>query len=436
MTLTRECYRSSLPRRFRQASVTALAGAVIGVLTSAGAAFAAPAPSVPAGFTLTKIAAPAPASASNCDDLAFLEGHLFLGCQNKTLSVGGGGNSTLIEYTTAGAVVNTWSVTDKIDGMAADPLNHRVIVSLDEDASTHLATITPSGASGQQITYYTYSPDPRGASTPVALHTGGGTDQVTVDAAGHILITASHAGTATGTAAFKVVLTAPSSPTGTGTGILSPTFLDNATAANGNTGSGVVKLALGDVDSGAIVPQSSPRFGGSYVITDQTALELVFANNIFNGTGVTVLKTPFGLDDLLWATSSGGTLYVVDKGATSVLPAVSASALYKVTGPFVKNTVLASNDGVGDQVVTVNLTNGNLTPFVQHLNTTKGLVYVDGSGSTTQLTLNGSPSSPTATTTSSGGSSNTGLIIGIIAAILVVLGGGAYWWTRRGRTAS
>lgn len=419
-----------------------VAGVVIGVVSFAGAAFAAsaPAPSVSAGFAITKLAAPSPASASNCDDLAFLEGHLFMGCQNKTLSVGGGGNSTLIEYTPSGAVVNTWSITDKIDGMAGDPLHHRVIVSLNEDTRTHLATITPSAPSGQQVTYYSYSPDPRSGSTPVALHTGGGTDQVSVDSAGHILITASHAGLKTGTAVFMVVLTPPSSPTGTGTATLSPTFADDASAANGNTGSGSVKLALGDVDSGVIVPKSSPRFGGSYVITDQTQLELVFANNIFNGTGLTVLKTPFGLDDLLWTTSAAGTLYVVDKGPTSVLPAVSASALYKVTGPFVKNTVLASNDGVGDQVVTVNLTNGNLTPFVQHLNTTKGLVYMDASGSPTQLALNGDASSstpaPATTTSSSGGSSNTGLIVGIIVAALVVAGASAYWLMRRGRTAS
>jgi hypothetical protein len=418
----------------RAALATAfIVGSISCLVMSAEPSFAATTPSVPPGFTITKIAAPSAATASNCDDLAFLEGHLFMGCQNKTLSVGGGGNSTLIEYTPAGTVVNTWSITDKIDGMAADPLNHRVIVSLNEDANTHLATITPSAASGQQVTYYTYSPDPRGGSTPVALHTGGGTDQVSVDSAGHVLITASHAGTSTGTAVFKVVLTAPSSPSGTGTAALSPTFLDDASAANGNTGNGTVKLALGDVDSGAIVPQGSARFGGGYVITDQTALELVFASNIFNGTGVTVLKTPFGLDDLLWATSDGGTLYVVDKGPTANLPAVSVGGLYKVTGPFVKNTVLASNDGVGDQVVTVNLSNGNLTPFVQHLNTTKGLVYVDASGSVTQLPLNGS--SAPATTSSSKGSSDTGLIVGIIAAALVLLGGGA-WLASRRRPAS
>jgi len=427
MLRRREGHGPNRPRLFPAAAVASVIAAV--AVFPAAALAATAAPSVPAGFTITKIAAPVPASASNCDDLTFLEGHLFMACQNKTLSVGGGGNSTLIEYTPAGAVVNTWSIKDKIDGMAGDPLHHRVIVSLNEDANSHVATIDPSAASGQQITAYAYSPDPRSSSAPPALHTGGGTDQVSVDSAGHILITASHAGLKTGTAVFVVTLTPPSSPSGTGTATLSPTFLDNATAANGNTGSGTVNLALGDVDSGAIVPQSSPRFGGSYVITDQTALELVFSSNIFKGTGVTVLKTPFGLDDILWTTSAGGTMYVVDKGATANLPAVSASALYKVTGPFTQNTVLASNDGIGDQVVTVNLNNGNLTPFVQHLNTTKGLVYVDASGSQTQLPLSGGSSS--AGTSSGGGSSNTGLIVAIIVVALAALGGGAYWLMRR-----
>src|SRR5258708_15474543 len=138
--------RASSKPSFRRRDAPLFAAALAVVLCSfpifAGSAFAAsaPTPSVPAGFAITKIAAPAPASASNCDDLAFLEGHLFMGCQNKTLSVGGGGDSTLIEYTTAGAVVNTWSIKDKIDGLAADPLNHRLIASLDEDANTHLVT--------------------------------------------------------------------------------------------------------------------------------------------------------------------------------------------------------------------------------------------------------------------------------------------------------
>jgi hypothetical protein len=376
-----------------------LAAACIFTACQTSAAFAAAAPSVPKGFKITKLAN-SPKGSGNCDDVAFLDAHVFVGCQNKTLSNGGGGNSTLLEFTTSGKLVKSWSIKDKIDGMAADPLMHYVIITLDEDANSHLATINPTAAAAQQVTNYTYSPDPRGASTPTALRTGGGTDQVSVDSAGHILITGSHAGTSTGTAVFKVALTAPTSAGGTGTAALSPTFLDNATATNGGTGTGTTKLTLGDVDSGAIVPQSSPLYGGSYVITDQTALELVFAKDIWNGTGLTVLKTPFGLDDLLWTTSPGGALYVVDKGPVLALPKVPVGTLYKVTGPFTKNMVLAANDGVGSQVVTVNLSNGKLTPFIQGLQTSKGLVYVDPSGTVAPLTLNGNPASTPATTTS------------------------------------
>jgi hypothetical protein len=413
----------------------------LAVLPSSAAA-AAVHPTVSAGFTITKVA-DVPAPAGNCDDLAFLGGNLFVGCQDKTLSNGAGGNSTLVEFSPTGTVVNTWTIKYKIDGMNADPLKKYLIITLDEDANTHLATVTPSAPAGQQVTYYNYTPDIRASSTPAALRPGGGTDQVSVDNAGNVFITASHPSNGTGTAVFKAVLTAPSSPSGTGIVTLSPTWLDNAIAANG-TGTGNTKLALTDVDSGAIVPKSSPRFGGSYVITDQTALELVFANNIFKGTGLTVLKTPFGLDDLLWTTSPGGTLYIVDHGPTVNLPKVAPSALWKVTGPFTPNTVLASNDGVGDEVVTVNLTNGQVTPFVRHLQTTKGLVYLNSDGTQTQLPLNGATavpvsasSSSTATTSasSSGGSSNTALIVIIIVVVLLAIGGGGYAMMRRSSPA-
>jgi hypothetical protein len=431
----------------RRSARAALWLATLGVVAvgAASPAVAAPAvkPSVPAGFQITKLA-DAPKGSSNCDDLAFLDGNLYMGCQNKTLSIGGGGNSTLLEYTTGGKLVKTWSVKDKIDGMNADPLHHRLTVTENEDANSHLFTLTPAAPAAQQIVNYAYSPDPRGASTPVALRTGGGTDQVSVDSTGHILITGSHAGTKTGTAVFKVTLTPPSTAGGKGTAALSPTWVDDATAANGNTNSGTVKLALGDVDSGAIVPPGSSRFAGGYVIDDQTALELVFSTNIFQGTGLTVLKTPFGLDDILWTSSAAGTLYVVDKGPTVNLPQVSASSLYKVTGPFVKNTVLASNDGVSDQVVKVNLTTGALTPLVQHLQTTKGLVYLDASGTQTALPLNGatavstpttkttSGSASSSTTSNKGGGSNTALIVVIIVVVLLLLGGG-FALSRRGR---
>jgi hypothetical protein len=85
---------------------------------NAPAAVAAPAvkPTVPAGFTITKVA-DAPKGASNCDDLAFLDGHLFMGCENKTLNTGGSGESTLVEVTPAGTVDRTWSIKHQINGL-------------------------------------------------------------------------------------------------------------------------------------------------------------------------------------------------------------------------------------------------------------------------------------------------------------------------------
>ena len=136
-----------------------------------------------------------------------------------------------------------------------------------------------------------------------------------------------------------------------------------------------------------------------------------------------MLKTPYGLDDLRWTTSNGGTLYVVDLGAGTP----GKSAIYKVTGPFTKNAVLASNDSLSDQVVEVNLNTGALTPFIHGLNTTKGLVYLDPSGTSAALIPNGSPDPDPR-------SSNTGLIIGIVlgALALLALGGFVRW---RARTA-
>jgi hypothetical protein len=397
-------------------------------------------PTVPSGYTITKVA-DIPAPAGNCDDIGFLAGNIFVACQDKTLSSGAGGNSTLFEFSASGTIMNTWSIKHKIDGMSGDPLKHRLVLTLDEDANSLMATVTPSAAAGQQVTYYTYVPDIRAASTPPALHTGGGTDHVTIDNLGNIFITGSHASTPTGTAVFKVALTPPSSPSGTGTATLSPTFLDNAVATNA-IGSGLSKLSLGDVDSAGIVPKSVPRFGGNFVITDQTALQLVFSSDIFKGTGLTVMKLPYGLDDILWTTSPAGTLYVVNLGTPAVLPKEAHSNLWKVTGPFTTNTALASNDGVGDEVVTVDVTNGKLAPFIRHLETTKGLLYLNPDGTQTQLPLNGATAVPvsasasntssgTSTSTKSSGSSNTALIVIIIVVVLLIIGGGGYAMVRR-----
>jgi len=419
-------------------------------LGPAGAAVALskPRPSVPAGYTITKLA-DAPKGATNCDDVARLDGHLFMGCQNAAMSAGGGGNSTLVEYADDGSLLGTWSIPDKIDGVGADALTHRVIVTLNEDAHSHLATIMPSAPAGQQVVNYNYSPGaPGSTATTGALHTGGGTDSVSVDSTGRIYVTGSHPQGHTGTAVFRVSLTPPASPGAPGAATLNPTWLDNATASNGATGAGTVKLSLGDVDSGAIVPYSSPKYGGSHVIDDQTTQQLVFASDINapGGGTLTALKTPFGLDDIRWATSDAGTLYIVDKGAPA---AAGLSSLWKVSGPFVAGTALAANDGLGDQVVKVNLSTGALTPIVHNLVASKGLVYVDANGTEAPLSTasNGpaispavAPASPTKSSAAGSGSSADSdtlpLVLAIVALVLGLLAAGAALLRRGARPAS
>jgi hypothetical protein len=445
MSRARQPFRAAAGARPRTVVGLAMAAGAMAAFPTAGSAASAPVPKIAPGFTIQKLAA-GPKGTTNCDDLAYLDGHLFMTCQNATLSVGGGGNSTIVEYAGDGSVLNAWSLTDKADGIAGDPLNHRLIVTLNEDSNSHLATITPSAPAGQQVTNYHYSVDPASHTATGPLHTGGGTDSVSVDSRGHIFISASYGIARTGTAVFKTMLTPPKAAGGAGLATLSPTYLDNATAANGNTGSGTVSMKLVDVDSNAIVPYTSPRYGGDFVIDDQTALALVFSSNIDAGTGLTELHTSYGLDDIRWATTNGGTLYVVDKGPTS--SAHAHSVLYKVTGPFVAGTAYASSDSIPDQVVTVNLKTGKTTPFIHNLQTAKGLVYLDGSGNEPVLSTGPAAASTTgadasatgrpaaAAITKPGSDSDTLALVLAIVALVLAAGAGAFGLMRRRPGAS
>lgn len=433
MSQTR-CTARGIVRRLRPKVLLPLSASVLFVATGTASAAAHKAPTVAPGFTIAKIAS-APRGATNCDDLAYLEGHLFMVCQNLTTSFGGGGNSTIVEYADDGSVLTTWSLPGKTDGIAGDPLNRRLILTLNEDGKTRLATLTPSAPAGHELVNYTYSVDPGSHGLTGPLHTGGGTDSVSVDSRGHIYTSASYGVAKTGTAVFKVRLVPPQTSGATGTATLSPTFLADARATSANAGAGNVQLKLVDVDSNAIVPSSSPRFAGQFVIDDQTALDLVFASSIDSGTGLTVLHTSYGLDDLRWATTYGGTLFVVDKGSSPN----GISSLYKVTGPFVPGVLYASNDSLGTEVDTVNLTTGKTTPFVRNLLTAKGLVYLDAAGSEPVLSLGGSgaaanssgSSAPVAASIKRGGDGDGLPITLAVIALVAALGLGALGLTRR-----
>jgi hypothetical protein len=311
------------------------------------------------------------------DDIVTVGGNLYAGFQNGVGSQGeqsGSGNldSTLVEFTPAGHVVKQWDVTGKIDGMGSDPATGQVIVTVNEDSKSSLYTV-----SAGTVTHYTYTPSP--------LPHMGGTDAVQAYN-GKILISASAPGTggkapASAPAVFVVTLNAAAK-----TATAAPFFADNATATGVNAPNAGTKvtLALTDPDSNAIVPSDSPKFAGDFVLNSQGDQELIFSGA--SGQNLQVLKIPTPVDDITWATSASGTLYVTDS---------SADAVVAIRGPFKPGTLYTSitpcNANSAPAVCpastapqfpanslgTINLTTGALSKVVfSGTLTPKGMIFV------------------------------------------------------------
>jgi hypothetical protein len=191
---------------------------------------------------------------------------------------------------------------------------------------------------------------------------------------GEIIVSASNPTPANATAAFRVRLDRRSR-----TARLSPTFADNASATDAVSGQQVT-LGLTDPDSNAVVPSSSPRFGGDFVLAGQADQQLVFAHGLgrdglsLERLALTHGGTAAGVDDVRWADRSGGTLYLVDSGTKIV---------YTLTGPFQAGEAFAALDTVGSasqttELDTINLTTGALSPLVTGFTGIKGIVWAPG----------------------------------------------------------
>jgi hypothetical protein len=352
--------------------------AVAAAIAAAASAPAAAAPSAPAGFAVTTFAsAPGTAPAtSGPDDVATLEGNVFVAWQNGVGTKGeanphtGQTAGTLVEYDRAGNTLQSWSLAGKIDGLGGDPERHRLIATVNEDGNSSLYTIAPRAPASSQVRHYAYSPAPDSGATGGVL-TGGGTDAVVVDD-GRIFLSASNPTSPSATAMFRVRL-----HQGTGVASLTPTFADNTTASDAVSDQ-PVSLALTDPDSNALVPLASPRFGGQVALDGQGDQQLVFARRPqglaprLTRLALTHTGASAGVDDVRWTSGSSGTLIVVDNGAGTV---------YAVAGPFAPGEAFASLDTVGTaeqntEVDTLDLSSGQLTPFLTGLTKTKGLLWL------------------------------------------------------------
>ncbi len=256
------------------------------------------------------------------DDITRIGGYLFTGFQNGVgpqgqASPDGNRDSTIVEYTLSGRVVNQWDVLGKCDGLTADPYTGFVVATVNEDAHSSLYTIYPF--SGRVVHYAYNQPLPH----------NGGTDAIEFDN-GLMLISASAPGTVGAAApepyypAVYVVTLNPAKRVA----IIHALFYDesHATAANGSHAGHPVKLGLTDPDSNEVVPYNASRFPGYFMLTSQGDQEqiYVYAPDT-RKQHLWVLKLSQSVDDTAWATTWHGAFYADD---------TSGDTVDEVSGPF------------------------------------------------------------------------------------------------------
>jgi hypothetical protein len=266
------------------------------------------------------------------DDMAYLDGHIFVGFQNGVGSMGetsptGNKDSTIVEFDLQGHKIAQWDVVGKNDGLGADPATNRLIATVNEDGNSSVYLIDPTA--GSTPVHYHYSGH---------LPHGGGTDAISVYQ-GMVLISASAPGS-TGKAAPQPTYPAVYRVTfdsGTHVASFSKVFSDEATASVANTSgsaSGKTRLALTDPDSSEIVPAFATRFAGDFMLDGQGDLEEIFVRNPgASDPSLSVLKLSGSVDDAAWASDPSGAIYTTDN---------VADAIYKITGPFAKGSAFVA----------------------------------------------------------------------------------------------
>jgi hypothetical protein len=305
------------------------------------------------------------------DDITAMGGSIFVAWQNGVGPKGepaanGNAQSTVVEYTGSGREIGSWNLTGRVDGMTADAAKERVVATVNEDGNTSLYTIQPDRPAPSQVTHYTYSPNP-------PPH-GGGTDAPHIYR-GQLLISASNPSDPTKPAVYRATLA------GT-TATLTPVFYDDSMATVANTDSPQygqqTTLALTDPDSNTVVPGSSPRFGGDFMLDAQGDQQQVYARNA--GTSqqkLFVLNLSQSVDDSAWVTATHGTLYVTDGTQVwSLSGRFEVGTVYSAVTPGNANTPPVPTPA--NYLATLNLNTGVLTPVPGQTVKAKGLAFVAG----------------------------------------------------------
>ncbi len=322
------------------------AALALGVLSAIG-----PTPAGAAPKAKTTVFATAPKGTSGPDSITIGAGSVWVSYAGGTTADGAepSGNSTVVRYSMAGAVQNTYSIKGSVDGLKFNPTDGMVWALQNQDANSSLSIIDPAT---NAVTAKTYA---------VVSKTQGYDDVVFRDK--DVFLSYTNPAKPDDVTVQKVV--PGSSPIQVVTVITAGT-----PGTNMASGAGGMVPKIADPDSLKLSP------AGDLVQTSGDRDTLVFiADPGEPGQKISYLplKGPkqakvSGLDDSLFVTASNGKLFLTDTGSNRVM---SIDLTGVATGSLIAS--VASLKALG----LINLKTGLVTPLVTGLNGPHGLAFAE-----------------------------------------------------------
>ena len=321
-----------------------------------GAASAQADPTVSSSLFATGV----PVGGTNPDSVTIGDGSVWIEYGNTADSTGAGGSSTIVQYSTGGAVQHTYTISGLVDGLKFNPTTGMVWALQNNDANATLSIINPTTQTvsgqlsyGPPYMYTTPGPLARGYDDVAFL---GGKVYLSytnpVNPTDSVLQSLNNGNKPTTTLTTTSILTAQQ------TGVTSVTNEPDIDSLK-STPSGELVLTTEGDGPGCCDPVGEFTLIAHPGAADQTVTNVPVTNE---GSNVE------GIDDVIFPGATSGWLYVAETGANQV-DKVWLSGLDP-------NTPIVAIGGL-NEVALVNPTTGDVeSPLLSGLNSPHGMEFL------------------------------------------------------------
>jgi hypothetical protein len=303
--------------------------------------------------------ATSPSGSSLPDSVTYGGGSVWVEYGNGADPTGASGNSTIVQYSLAGAVQNTYTLSGHVDGLKYDTATNLVWGLHNEDGNASVTLINANtGLVSSPLTY---------ASPAVTGPTSGrGIDDVAFIGSKVYMSETNPANSGD-----PIIDLLDNGPAPFGTLTFTPILAFGASGTNLLTGQ-TTTLPINDPDSLKVLAN------GGLMLTGGDDGSLIFVNN--PGTpqqtqsyivipGTTAGNA--GLDDAIIPQTAAGTLYISDQN-NNVVDKVAVSGL-------TPDDILVAVGSL-NEVADVNMKTGATTALVSNLNSPHGLLFIGSDG--------------------------------------------------------